>query len=89
MEFHAENVPAFMEIWHNSHPKIAQRPGCHSVALHHDARQANVLYTVSQWESEEDLNAYRDSDLFGQVWPATKALFSAPAKAFSLTPHQS
>jgi len=37
------------------------------------------------WESEEALNAYRKSELFGSVWPKTKACFANPAEAWSTT----
>jgi quinol monooxygenase YgiN len=84
MTFAPEQVPAFLEIYRNSQDQIRQMPGCRFLELWQDADQPHIYCTHSHWESEEALNAYRRSVLFGQVWPATKALFTAPAQAFSV-----
>ncbi|MAC17280.1 MAG: hypothetical protein CMC97_03175 [Flavobacteriales bacterium] len=44
---------------------------------------AFVMLGGGVWEGEQALNAYRNSPLFGTVWPATKALFSEPPVARS------
>jgi heme-degrading monooxygenase HmoA len=40
-------------------------------------------FTVSDWESEKALNAYRDSALFAEIWPTVKPWFSAKAEAWT------
>jgi heme-degrading monooxygenase HmoA len=52
--------------------------------LWQDAEAPNVFCTHSHWDSANDLDAYRSSVLFGEVWPATKKLFAAPPIAFSV-----
>jgi quinol monooxygenase YgiN len=84
MTFLPEAVPAFLELFRNSEQQIRQMPGCQFLELWQDADQANVYCTHSHWHSTEALNAYRRSELFGRVWPATKRLFAAPAQAFSV-----
>jgi heme-degrading monooxygenase HmoA len=42
-----------------------------------------VRVTISKWDDVESLNAYRDSKLFGEVWPATKALFKEGPEVWS------
>ncbi|MBO0360637.1 antibiotic biosynthesis monooxygenase [Hymenobacter sp. BT186] len=84
MTFLPEAVPAFLEIFRNSQEQIRQMPGCQFLELWQDADQPNVYCTHSHWDSADALNAYRRSALFGQVWPATKGLFAAPAQAFSV-----
>ena len=84
MEFQEDKLAAFQEIFENSKHKIRNFPGCHHLELHSDAKLNNVRYTYSIWESEEDLNAYRNSELFGGVWPKTKALFKGKPLAYSL-----
>ena len=39
--------------------------------------------TLSFWSAQDDLDTYRKSALFGEVWPASKALFAAPPEAQS------
>jgi len=43
----------------------------------------NVLFTLSHWENEDALNAYRASELFADTWKKTKALFAEKAEAWS------
>ncbi|UOQ67487.1 putative quinol monooxygenase [Hymenobacter volaticus] len=84
MTFAPEQVPAFLEIFRSSQDQIRLMPGCHFLELWQDAEHAHIYCTHSHWESEEALNNYRRSELFGKVWPATKALFATPAQAFSV-----
>lgn len=83
MRFRPEAVPAFLDIFAASQPKIEAQPGCRSVRLWRDSADPCILATYSIWESEAALNAYRRSELFGAVWPRTKALFAEPAQTFS------
>jgi heme oxygenase (mycobilin-producing) len=84
LRFRPEEVGAFMLIWEGSKRGIRGMEGCQSVKLMRDTTDASVFYTVSEWKNEAALDAYRKSELFGKVWPATKALFAEPAQTFSL-----
>ena len=84
MEFHPENLPAFHTIFNQSKHSIRAFEGCHHLELHRDQGLPHVLYTYSQWESQKALDAYRNSPLFQEVWPKTKALFAARPLAYSL-----
>jgi hypothetical protein len=84
MEFKAEEVPEFRKIFEVSQPRIAAFPGCQQVRLYQDAKMKNVFFTHSLWESEEDLERYRNSELFKGTWAKTKVLFDAKPMAFSL-----
>jgi quinol monooxygenase YgiN len=86
MTFLPERTEEFLDLFHRSEALIRQQPGCRHLELWQDADDPRVFCTYSHWESAQALNAYRRSALFGQVWPATKALFAAPAQAFSVTP---
>jgi quinol monooxygenase YgiN len=86
MTFQPEHIPAFRKIFQESERQIRQMPGCRFLELWQDLNEPATYCTHSHWESEEHLNAYRRSALFGRVWPATKALFAAPALAFSVQP---
>ncbi|UOQ74734.1 putative quinol monooxygenase [Hymenobacter cellulosilyticus] len=86
MTFQPEKVADFLAIFRDSENKIRNMPGCQHLELWQDADMPNVYCTHSHWNSADDLNNYRRSALFGQVWPTTKALFAAPPLAFSVYP---
>lgn len=78
-----EHSADFEAIFEESHSHIAAMEGCMSVELLAENRHAGQFVTLSRWRDEHCLEAYRLSPLFKSVWPRTKALFSAPAKAAS------
>ncbi|MEM7369088.1 MAG: antibiotic biosynthesis monooxygenase [Bacteroidota bacterium] len=84
MEFQPHQLPTFRNIFDQSKASIRAFPGCHHLELHQDPHAAHILYTYSLWESEVALDQYRKSELFGKVWPKTKALFAAKPIAYSL-----
>jgi quinol monooxygenase YgiN len=86
MTFAPEHTSAFLQLFRATENRIRQMPGCLHLELWQDANTPHIYCTYSHWESEAALNAYRKSALFGEVWPATKALFAAPAQAFSVHP---
>ena len=83
LTFRPAQVPAFLTLFEGSKSRIRAQPGCLGMALWRDAADPAVFCTYSRWQSEADLNAYRQSALFGEVWPATKRLLAAPPVAFS------
>lgn len=83
MTFQEDKTADFLEIFRNSKDKIRAFEGCNHVELLQDLNHPNIYSTYSLWDSEEHLNNYRDSELFGQVWKATKALFSDKPQAWS------
>jgi heme oxygenase (mycobilin-producing) len=83
MTFLPEKTEEFLEIFRVSKDKIMAFEGCNHVELLQDLNQPNIYSTYSLWDSEEHLNNYRNSELFGIVWKATKALFSDKPQAWS------
>jgi len=83
IELKSDKIEAFQAIFAESKMKILAREGCFHVELLRSKKPDNTFFTFSIWESEEALNAYRNSELFGEVWPKTKALFLNPAEAWS------
>ena len=43
----------------------------------------NILFTYSSWNAAEDLENYRNSELFKETWSYVKSLFEAKAEAWS------
>ncbi|NVK83603.1 MAG: antibiotic biosynthesis monooxygenase [Cytophagia bacterium] len=83
MTFKPEEVEPFLELFDQTKEKIRHFPGCKHLELMKDYNDPNIFVTYSYWESEEHLNQYRSSPLFGEVWQATKAKFADKPVAFS------
>ena len=84
MNFKAENINEFKNIFKNSRDLIMGFEGCSHVELLQDLKDPCIFFTYSLWSDEAHLNAYRDSALFAQVWAETKSLFNEKAQAWSL-----
>lgn len=87
LTFTQEHIEDFIQIWQDSREKIAAFEGCHFVEMHQARVPANVCFTHSIWDSEEALNVYRHSELFGKTWARTKVLFSDKPEAWTLDTH--
>lgn len=85
MEFVEGRVPDFLKIFAASREAIRSFPGCTRLQLLQGEADSSVFFTYSHWQKEDDLNSYRDSDLFEEVWGETKKLFRARPQAWSLT----
>lgn len=79
-----EYISEFFKIFEDSKEKIAAQPGCHYVEMLQDSKDPRLCFTYSVWDNQESLDAYRKSELFGGVWPATKTLFDGKPEAWSL-----
>ena len=83
MTFTQETLKQFEAIFKKHEKAIGDQPGCFKVELVKDSINPLVIATISRWGSEESLNDYRKSELFGEVWPETKRLFSAAPEVVS------
>ncbi len=84
MSFKEEKVMDFLEHFESVKDKVRNQPGCMEVILLQDKNQSNVFFTLSKWEHESDLEHYRISEFFKEVWFFTKALFNEKAEAWTL-----
>ena len=84
LTFQKDKINDFIEIFESSKSKIAGFEGCNHLELWREKKEGNVFFTYSFWENEAALNRYRKSELFGKVWPKTKALFADKPKAWTL-----
>lgn len=84
MTFKPESIQAFKDIFYASQKLIGSFEGCRRVDLMRDLNNECVFFTLSYWDSEEDLNSYRQSYLFKNTWSKVKPLFSEKAEAWSL-----
>ena len=83
MHFRPDAVQEFLDIFERSCEQIRAFPGCEHLELWQDHYDRGIFFTHSRWQTLEQLNEYRDSELFAFVWPRTKALFAAKPEAWS------
>ena len=76
LTFHENNIEDFKEIFENSKHKIRAMKGCQHVELLQDKAHPHIFFTLSIWDTEGSLEAYRQSELFKTTWAKTKILFS-------------
>lgn len=83
MTFKEEATESFLSLFDRSSSNIRSMPGCRHLELWQDAESPNVFTTYSWWETDADLQSYRESTLFRSTWEEAKTLFAAPPKAQS------
>ena len=81
MKFSESGAKTFLEIFEENKNTILNSQGCRSIKLLTNKNTVFEFTTDSVWESEEALNAYRNSELFISVWKKVKPLFIEPAQA--------
>ncbi len=84
MSFKTEKVEQFLDIFDNSKEKIRNTDGCSLLELYRDKTNPNIFFTYSHWDTEQDLENYRNSTLFNGVWTKTKVLFNDKPLAWSV-----
>ena len=84
MGFHEDKVDAFLDNFEQVKLDIRNFPGNRFLELYRDRNDPAVFFTYSYWETEADLENYRKSELFIEVWAYTKQLFRQKAEAWSV-----
>ena len=84
MSFHEENIPAFLENFELMKSHIRNSAGNRLLELYQDKNNPCIFFTYSYWETEQDLENYRQSALFDEVWAFTKKLFNDKPESCSV-----
>ena len=84
LSFQEENIPAFLENFELMKNHIRNSPGNRFLELYQDKNNPCIFFTYSYWETEDDLENYRKSSLFDEVWTFTKKLFNDKPEAWSV-----
>ena len=79
-----EKVEDFLLLFDQVVTKVNGFPGCQKMYMLRDINNQSIFITHSLWDSEEDLNKYRDSELFKLIWPTIKPWFAEKPQAWSL-----
>ena len=84
MQFNADFVEDFKILFTGVKPFISNFKGCTEVRLLQHETDLNLFFTISKWKTAEDLERYRNSDLFIETWRKVKPNFKSKAEAWSL-----
>ncbi|RSC92303.1 putative quinol monooxygenase [Tenacibaculum singaporense] len=84
MSFQPEKIEEFLNTFNSKKEFIRNSPGCRLLELYRDKTNPNIFFTYSYWDTEQNLENYRDSDLFKGVWAQTKVLFNDKPLAWSV-----
>jgi heme-degrading monooxygenase HmoA len=84
MSFHEGHIPKFLENFDVMKEKIRSAKGNCFLELYQDKNNPCIFFTYSFWETEADLENYRQSELFYDVWTFTKKLFNEKPEAWSV-----
>ncbi|WP_117882603.1 putative quinol monooxygenase [Aureibaculum luteum] len=84
LSFEEEKINKFLSTFNAHKEQIKNFKGCTHLELLRDKNNSNVFFTYSYWNNEQDLENYRNSDLFNNVWTQTKVLFNNRPEAWSV-----
>ncbi len=84
LEFQEDRIEEFLRFFDTINTQVNSFPGCFGMKLYQDIDRPTVILTYSHWENQGALNAYRDSETFGTIWPKIKSWFSAKPQAWSV-----
>jgi len=84
MSFQEDKISNFLDNFEVIKEKIRNAPGNRLLELYQDKTDKCIFFTYSYWESEQDLENYRNSELFFEIWADTKKLFNNKPEAWSV-----
>ncbi len=84
MTFAPEHIETFKSLFERQKTKIRAAEGCLRLELLQDKDSPEKFFTYSWWEGPQNLENYRNSELFISTWAETKILFAAKPEAWSL-----
>jgi quinol monooxygenase YgiN len=85
LEFQNEKVEEFLSFFENIKYDVNNYTGCYGMQLLQDKSNPAIIFTYSLWESDAALDNYRNSNVFGQIWPRIKPWFASKPEAWTLT----
>ncbi len=83
MTFEESRCSDFEAYFETIKEQVGNQPGCSGVKLLKDVSGSGIYFTYSVWKNEVALNTYRNTTLFGEVWPKVKKWFSGKPEAWS------
>ena len=85
LELQSQHIDDFKRLTAGEKDEIIAFEGCSFLEILQDVNNENLFFSHSHWESEEALNAYRESAFFRGNWEQVKQWFAAKPEAWSLS----
>ena len=83
LSFQPNRITDFKSFFDKIKLRVNDFEGCKGMQLLQDCKNPSVFFTYSLWESEEDLDRYRSSETFGEVWSQIKPWFKDSPEAWT------
>ncbi len=84
LKFHSDQVKDALDKLNSIAPKVRAQRGCKFLEISQGFHDKSEIITYSYWESQNDLNVYRQSDFFRAFWKDIRVNFQEPARAWSV-----
>ena len=84
LTFQPDQVHTFLQIFEESKDEIRNFPGCQHMELLRCPQPESIFFTLSIWNDENALDAYRQSAVFQHTWSRTKVLFRDKPEAWTV-----
>jgi autoinducer 2-degrading protein len=84
LNFQPDKVDEFLEIFNQNKQVLANSDGCICLEIFESTSDIDTYFTISNWQSVEHLERYRQSELFKYIWSKVKPLFNNKAQAWTL-----
>lgn len=84
MRFRKTEILPFKKLFKEVQIPIQSCNGCISVKLLQSKDDPQLMFTLSKWDDDQDLENYRQSELFKSTWKKTKQMFEDKAEAWTL-----
>ena len=84
MSFHTHCIEDFLQMFDEKKKLIRGSEGCQRLELYQDKNKPEIFFTYSYWKDENDLENYRNSELFKTTWKQTKGYFNDKPQAWSV-----
>jgi heme-degrading monooxygenase HmoA len=89
MSLHSKYIKEFKEMFEEKKQLIRNSNGCNLLELYQDKNTPELFFTYSYWDTENDLENYRNSKLFKETWKQTKGYFNNKPEAWSVDKKES
>jgi len=84
LTFQEDKIADFLSFFDTIRHVVNDFPGCNGMKLLQDIHNPHIVMTYSNWNEEQDLENYRVSPQFQEIWSTIKPWFGAKAEAWSV-----
>ncbi len=84
LHFQQDKIEDFLTFFDEIKYRVNDFEGCLGMKLLRDVEKPSIVLTYSMWNTPEDLERYRTSETFGEIWPSIKPWFAEKPEAWSV-----